>query len=210
MKRADPSHDVRVLERNALDATFGFGVVFSDAALQNLAAADRPTYEEMTRAFHHWDDIDVHFNGTLLRSTGHGFSGLSRRALLAILSRRAEEVGVCVEVGAEVQDVTAYGAADLVVGADGFSSVVRRQFREELEGHRLLANRSLWRSFGTLRTERWHCENVVLLGDAAHTAHFSVGSGTKLAMEDAMALAQALGGVDRHGLPAALEAYEAE
>ena len=62
-------------------------------------------------------------------------------------------------------------------------------FADELEGHRLLKNRSLWRSFPTVRNERWHHGNVVLLGDAAHTAHFSVGSGTKLAMEDAIALA---------------------
>src|SRR3989454_7436574 len=293
MKKADASHDVTVIERNPLDATFGFGVVFSDATQDNLAEADRETYKEMARRFHHWDDIDVHFNGTVITSTGHGFSGVSRRALLAILSRRAKAVGVCLEVGTEVADVRPYLGADLVVAADGFNSVVRRQFadrfqptvdwrpnryvwlgttrpfpaftfyfkrtphglwrvhayqyepgrstfiveatettwraagmdradehstlafcealfREELEGHRLLNNRSLWRSFGTLRTERWHSQNLVLLGDAAHTAHFSVGSGTKLAMEDAIALAQALGGVDRHGLPAALEAYEAE
>src|SRR5438034_1375243 len=293
MKKADASHDVTVIERNPLDATFGFGVVFSDATQDNLADADRETYEEMARRFHHWDDIDVHFNGTVVTSTGHGFSGLSRRALLAILSRRAEAVGVCLEVGTEVADVRAFLEADLVVAADGFNSIVRRQFadrfqptvdwrpnryawlgtsrpfpaftfhfkrdrhglwrvhayqyepgrstfiveatettwraagmdradehstlafcealfREELEGHRLLNNRSLWWSFGTLRTERWHSQNFVLLGDAAHTAHFSVGSGTKLAMEDAIALAQALGGVDRHGLPATLEAYEGE
>src|SRR5205814_979129 len=83
-------------------------------------------------------------------------------------------------------------------------------FREELEGHRLLKNRSLWRTFGTLRTEHWHHGNVVLLGDAAHTAHFSVGSGTKLAMEDAIALAAAVKGVERQNPSGALEAYEKE
>src|SRR5216117_893779 len=60
MKKADASHDVTVIERNPLDATFGFGVVFSDATQDNLADADRETYEEMARRFHHWDDIDVH------------------------------------------------------------------------------------------------------------------------------------------------------
>src|SRR5205823_13066547 len=80
----------------------------------------------------------------------------------------------------------------------------------ELEGRRLLTNRSVWRSFGTLRTEHWHHANVVLLGDAAHTAHFSVGSGTKLAMEDAVALAQALHATTGRDVPAALAAYEAE
>src|SRR2546426_651550 len=293
MKKADPSHDVTVIERNPLDATFGFGVVFSDATQDNLADADRETYEEMARRFHHWDDIDVHFNGTVVTSTGHGFSGLSRRALLAILARRAEAVGVCVEVGTEVADVRPYLGADVVVAADGFNSVARRQFahqfkptvdwrpnryvwlgttrpfpaftfyfkrdrhglwrvhayqyepgcstfiveateatwraagmdradeeatlafcealfQEELEGHRLLKNRSLWRNFGTVRNERWHHENVVLLGDAAHTAHFSVGSGTKLAMEDAVALGRALQPTPGGDAPAALAAYEAE
>src|SRR5438034_8985074 len=133
MKKADASHDVTVIERNPLDATFGFGVVFSDATQDNLADADRETYEEMARRFHHWDDIDVHFNGTVVTSTGHGFSGLSRRALLAILSRRAEAVGVCLEVGTEVGDVRPFLGADLVVAADGFNSVVRRQFAHQFK-----------------------------------------------------------------------------
>jgi len=133
MKKADASHDVTVIERNPLDATFGFGVVFSDATQDNLAEADRETYKEMARRFHHWDDIDVHFNGTVITSTGHGFSGLSRRVLLAILSRRAKAVGVCLEVGTEVADVRPYLAADLVVAADGFNSVVRRQFADRFK-----------------------------------------------------------------------------
>ena len=293
MKQADPSHHVTVIERNPLEATFGFGVVFSDATQDNLAEADRETHDEMVRQFHHWDDIDVHFNGTVVTSTGHGFSGLSRRTLLAILRRRAEALGVCLEIGTEVTDVDAFLGADLVVAADGFNSVVRGRFadrfeptvdwrpnryvwlgttrrfpaftfyfkrdqhglwrvhayqyepegstfiveatettwraagmdradesatlafceelfREELQGHRLLTNRSLWRSFGTLRNQRWHDGNVVLLGDAAHTVHFSVGSGTKLAMEDAVALARALARAPTGDIPAALTAYEAE
>src|SRR2546428_9942091 len=84
MKKAAPAHHVTVIERNSLDATFGFGVVFSDATQDNLAEADRETYEAMARRFHHWDDIDVHCNGTVLTSTGHGFSGLSRRGPLPI------------------------------------------------------------------------------------------------------------------------------
>src|SRR5438067_336692 len=293
MKRADPSHHVTVLERNPLEATFGFGVVFSDATQDTLADADHETYQEMARHFHHWDDIAVHVNDTVVTSTGHGFSGLSRRTLLAILGRRAEALGVCLEVGRDVADVRALLGADLVVAADGFNSVVRQQFadrfnptvdwspnryvwlgtnrpfpaftfyfkrdrhglwrvhayqyergcstfiveateatwhaagmdradedatlafcealfEEELQGHRLLKNRSLWRTFGTLRSERWHHEKVVLLGDAAHTAHFSVGSGTKLAMEDAVALARALARAPRGNVPTALDAYEAE
>ena len=293
MKLADPAHHVTVIERNPLEATFGFGVVFSDATQDNLAEADRQTYDEMVRQFHHWDDIDVHFNGTVVTSTGHGFSGLSRRALLSILRRRAEALGVCLEIGTEVTDAGAFLGADLVVAADGFNSVLREQFadrfeptvdwrpnryvwlgttcpfpaftfyfkrdqhglwrvhayqyepqgstfiveateatwraagmdraderatlafcealfREELQGHRLLTNRSLWRNFGTVRNGRWHHQNVVLLGDAAHTVHFSVGSGTKLAMEDAVALARALARAPTGDIPVALTAYEAE
>src|SRR6267378_7442339 len=291
MKQADPSHHVTVIERNPLEATFGFGVVFSDATQDNLAEADRETHDEMVRQFHHWDNIDVHFNGTVVTSTGHGFSGLSRRALLAILRRRAEALGVCVEVGTEVADAGAFLGADLVVAADGFNSVVRGQFadrfrptvdwrpnryvwlgttrpfpaftfhftgaqhglwrvhayqyepgrstfiveateatwrkagldqatedhtvqfcealfKEELQGHRLLKNRSLWRHFVTVRNAAWSYGNVVLMGDAAHTAHFSVGSGTKLAIEDAIALASA---IQRHpDVRTALSEYETE
>jgi len=291
MKRADPAHDVVVLERNALGDTFGFGVVFSDATLENLAAADRPSHEAITRAFHPWDDIEIHWKGEVLRSTGHGFAGISRQRLLDVLAARARELGVKVETGREVEDPYALGDADLVLGADGVNSAVRRLgaadfgpqiderpnrfvwlgttrpfpaftfwfkrnahglwrvhayqyepdrstfiveatratfeasgldpadedatvafcedlFREELGGHRLLKNRSLWRSFPTVRCRSWRRGNVVLVGDAAHTAHFSVGSGTKLAMEDAIALATAL---SRHGgVEAALAAYEAE
>src|SRR5439155_1061937 len=129
-KRADPSHHVTVVEQNPLEATFGFGVVFSDATQDTLAEADHETYQEMARHFHHWDDIDVYINDTVVTSTGHGFSGLSRRTLLAILGRRAEALGVCLEVGREVADVRALLGADLVVAADGFNSVVRQQLAD--------------------------------------------------------------------------------
>ncbi|MGH8429140.1 MAG: FAD-dependent monooxygenase, partial [Solimonas sp.] len=291
MKKADPAHEITVLDRHRLEDTFGFGVVFSDATQENLAAADRPTHDAMVQAYHHWDDIEIHYNGTVLTSTGHGFSGLARQKLIGILGRRAAELGVDVRIGTEVTDLGPYLEADLLLGADGFNSVVRQhgqeQFRpvidwrpnrfvwlgttrpfpaftfyfkpdrhglwrvhayqyepgqstfivetteatwsaacldraseqqtlafceelfaEELEGHRLLAHRSIWRNFVTLRNQRWHHGTTVLVGDAAHTAHFSIGSGTKLAMEDAIALAQAL--QRERDVPAALAAYEAE
>ena len=85
---------------------------------------------------------------------------------------------------------------------------IRRLFAPILDGHAVHANNSRWISFTTVRNECWHQANVVLLGDAAHTAHFSIGSGTKLAMEDALALAACL---HEHGAVAeALDAYEAE
>jgi anthraniloyl-CoA monooxygenase len=291
MKKADPAHDIVVVERNRADDTFGFGVVFSDATLEGFAEADRETGEEIAKSFAHWDDIDIHYLGEVLTSTGHGFSGMSRQLLLDILQRRCAALGVTLRFQQEVADLDAYRGADLIVAADGVNSTVRaryaehfrpaidwrpnkfvwlgttcpypaftfifkesehglwrvhayrydqfmstfiletteatwrragldqadedqtlafaeRLFAEELRGHRLLKNRSLWRSFPTVRNGCWHHGNVVLVGDAAHTAHFSIGSGTKLAMEDAIALARAL---QRHGeVPKALGAYEEE
>ena len=291
MKKADPAHDVLVVERNRPDDTFGFGVVFSDATLDAFAEADHETHAEITRNFAHWDDIAIHYRGETLTSTGHGFSGLSRQLLLDILQRRCVELGVTLRFGTEVSDLGAWADADLVLAADGVNSVIRsryaehfrpqvdwrgnqfvwlgttfpypaftfvfkesahglwrvhayrynagmstfiletteaawrragldqadedrtiafaeRLFAEELRGHRLLKNRSLWRNFPTVRNGAWHHRNIVLIGDAAHTAHFSIGSGTKLAMEDAIALCRAL---ERHAeVEKALVAYEEE
>src|SRR5947207_1469774 len=291
MKKADPAHDIVVVERNRADDTFGFGVVFSDATLEGFAEADRETSEEIAKSFAHWDDIDIHYRGEVLTSTGHGFSGMSRQLLLDILQRRCAALGVSLRFQHEVADLDAYRDADLILAADGVNSTVRaryaehfrpaidwrpnkfvwlgttypypaftfifkesehglwrvhayrydqsmstfiletteatwrragldqadedqslafaeRLFAEELRGHRLLKNRSLWRSFPTVRNGCWHHGNVVLLGDAAHTAHFSIGSGTKLAMEDALALAACLH--EQPTVHSALEAYESE
>jgi anthraniloyl-CoA monooxygenase len=292
LKKADPSHAVTVVERNRADDTFGFGVVFSDATLENFQEADRETHDAITRAFAHWDDIDIHYEGQVVTSTGHGFSGLARQTLLDILQARCRALDVELAFQTEVSDLAArVSGADLVVAADGVNSTVRtayaehfaptidwrrnrfvwlgttfpfraftflfkesehglwrvhayryderhatfivetseatwrraglegadesqtvafceRLFARELDGHRLLCNRSLWRQFPTVRNARWSHDRVVLLGDAAHTAHFSIGSGTKLAMEDAIALARALR--NPHDVAAALGAYEAE
>jgi len=290
MKGREPKHRVRVLERNGPDDTFGWGVVFSDETLNNIAAADPASYAEITQSFAHWDAIDIHYQGEVLTSRGHGFSGLSRKRLLNILQRRAAALGVELRYHEDVADIPALRGADLLLAADGANSLVRsryaehfapridwrpnkfiwlgttrrfdaftfffkadahglwrvhayrfdedhgtfiveateetwrragleqaseddtiafceRLFAEELEGHRLLKNRAIWRSFPTVRNARWSFENVALIGDAAHTAHFSVGSGTKLAMEDAIALADGLGG--RPDVPDALSRYEA-
>lgn len=291
LKKADARHEVTVFERNRLEDTFGFGVVLSDATQDALAAIDADTYQAIARWFHHWDDIDIHYHGQVVTSTGHGFSGLARTKLLEVLAGAAAALDVDVRFQCEVRDVEALRDADVLVGADGFNSTVReryadrfaptidwrpnrfvwlgttrpfpaftfyfkedrhgwwrghcyqydptmstfivecreetwraaglaeateagtlayceRLFAEELEGHRLVANRSLWRNFGTLRTASWRHENVVLLGDAAHTAHFSIGSGTKLAMEDAATLARLLGTASN--VADALAAYETE
>src|SRR6185436_14013997 len=116
--------------------TFGFGVVFSDATQNNLAAADPDTYNAMASHFAHWDNIDIHYRGLVLTSSGHGFSGLSRQALLKVLGDRSRELGVCVEVGVEVRDPTTYADADLIVGADGFNSVVRERHADRFRPSR--------------------------------------------------------------------------
>uniref|UniRef100_UPI0015EFDE11 bifunctional salicylyl-CoA 5-hydroxylase/oxidoreductase n=1 Tax=Streptomyces shenzhenensis TaxID=943815 RepID=UPI0015EFDE11 len=85
---------------------------------------------------------------------------------------------------------------------------IREIFAEELAGHEVFANNSKWLNFTTVRNERWHHGNLVLVGDAAHTAHFSIGSGTKLAMEDSLALAACLH--EHPDVASALAAYEAE
>jgi anthraniloyl-CoA monooxygenase len=83
-------------------------------------------------------------------------------------------------------------------------------FAEELGGHKLIVNRSIWRNFPTIRCERWTHENVVLLGDAKATAHFSIGSGTKLAMEDAIALYEAFRAAGGRDVKAALARFESQ
>jgi len=291
-KKRDPSREVVVLERNRPDDTFGFGVVFSDATLDNLGAADEKVLDAIQKSLAHWDDIHTFYRDERLVSTGHGFSGLSRHRLLAILQARAAELGVVLRFEEEATDFEAIRrSSDLVVAADGVNSAVRsayadrfgaqidwrpnrfvwlgttfpfdaftfyfdrsehglfrvhayryapeqstfivecredtwhragldraseeetvayceRLFEKRLAGHRLLRNKSVWRSFPTIQNERFWFDNVVLMGDAVHTAHFSIGSGTKLAMEDAISLADAL---DAHaGLADALDAYEAD
>ena len=256
-------HDVVVHERNAPDDTFGFGVVFSDETLAAFEAADPPSYEEITRQFVRWSEIDVHFRGQVVTSGGHGFSALGRKALLHILQERAAELGVELHFRHEVDALE----GDLVVAADGVNSTLRtpefgttldrrratyawfgtphvfdaftfliaetergvvqvhaypysdsmstfivettdalpldKAACEALFGYALVENRTRWINFVTVRNQRWRVGNTLLLGDAAHTAHFSIGSGTKLAMEDAISLAWAV----KHG---DLDAYEAE
>ncbi|HEY7029585.1 MAG TPA: NAD(P)-binding protein, partial [Gemmatimonadales bacterium] len=131
MKRADPSHEVVVVERNRIDDTFGFGVVFSEATQENLAQADPESAREMTSSLATWDDIDIHYRGSVITSTGHGFAGIERRALLGILARRACDLKVDLRFSVEVTDPAALGSADLVVAADGMSSIVRDKYAAE-------------------------------------------------------------------------------
>src|SRR5438552_7432323 len=128
MKKADPAHDITVVERNHQDDTFGFGVVFSDATLDTFARADPETHREIIDAFFHWDDIDIHYQGQVLTSAGHGFAGMSRQALLDILRRHGESLGVRYRWETEVDDVAPYEDADLVLAADGVNSTLRNRY----------------------------------------------------------------------------------
>jgi anthraniloyl-CoA monooxygenase len=298
-KQLDPRHEITVWERNAPDDTFGFGVVFSDETLGGIEHADTEIFQAMQREFARWDDIDVHYRGTVLTSGGHGFAAMSRKRLLGILQARCAALGIPIEFRTEAPDVAWLSEAyDLVVAADGVNSATRARYAgtfapsletrrcryiwlgtdlvfdafkffvldtpagvmqvhgypygrdastfilelhedvwrragftapeglapgesdgrsidlirelcaEVLDGQKVFANNSRWTSFTTVRCACWHHGNVVLLGDAAHTAHFSIGSGTKLAMEDALALAACLH--ERPGITEALAAYEEE
>ena len=300
-RQLDPSADITVWERNAADDTFGFGVVFSDETLGGIEHADPEIHRAMAQEFARWDDIDIHFKGTVITSGGHGFAAMSRRRLLQILQERCAALGVTLRFNTEAPPLDTLSAEyDLVVGSDGVNSATRARhaesfgphldvrqckfmwlgtdlvfdafkfyivdtphgvmqihgypfdatgstfivemndavwqhagfaqhaarpftpgesddasiaairtlFSDILDGHAVYANNSRWISFTTVRNDAWSHANVVLLGDAAHTAHFSIGSGTKLAMEDALALAACLH--EQPSVASALAAYEGE
>src|SRR6185436_5784790 len=125
LKKADPRHAVRVVERNRPYDTFGWGVVFSDQTLGNLAAADPETAHTITDAFNHWDDIAVHCKGRTIRSGGHGFCGIGRKRLLNILQARCEALGVELRFETDVQGDEQYPDADLIIASDGLNSRIR-------------------------------------------------------------------------------------
>ncbi|MFI9169194.1 FAD-dependent monooxygenase [Streptomyces lincolnensis] len=298
LKRDRPDAEVVVFERNRPDDTFGFGVVFSDATLHAIDAADPVLSEALEKHGRHWDDIEVRVHGARERVGGMGMAAVVRKTLLSLLQERARAEGVQMRFQHEVRDPAELDDFDLVVVCDGANSRFRTLFaddfgptaevasakfiwfgttymfdgltfvhqdgphgvfaahaypisdslstfivetdadswaragldafdpsappgtsdektqsyledlfREQIDGHPLVGNNSRWANFATRRARSWRRGTWVLLGDAAHTAHFSVGSGTKMAMEDAVALAEALGEAD-HSVPDALEIYE--
>ena len=290
IKRRRPETTVTVIEQNPADATFGFGVVFSDRALEFLREDDEATYSAITPHMESWNDITIAHRGERVTIDGVGFSAIGRLKLLQLLQARARSVGVEPVYRRTVKSLDELGDADLVVGTDGVNSLVRRGneerfgasvrflsnrfawfgtgrrfetltqtfvetdagsfnahhyryapnlstfivevdgatfartgfgqmdeeqtrsfcervFAQALDGNQLISNKSTWRQFPIVHNEHWSVGNCVLVGDALHTAHFSIGSGTRLAIEDAIALDKALTHSDDIG--AALAAYEA-
>jgi len=301
MKLRDPGHEIEIFERNAPGVTFGWGVVFSDLTVDNITRNDPASAKTITQEFAHWDDIDVHYRGECITSSGHGFIGIGRKRLLQILQDRARELGVALHFNAECDPADPnWREYDLVIASDGANSRFRdaapeafgvdvdvrknkfvwlgtskvfdaftfafeqtedgwiwahayrfapdcstfivecseetwerfgfdrmsqeesiaaceKLFAKYLDGHSLQSNAShlvgsaAWLNFKRIKCERWNSGNVILLGDAAHTAHFSIGSGTKLALEDAIKLAEVLSRTAPSlSLEAALDEYQAE
>jgi 2-polyprenyl-6-methoxyphenol hydroxylase-like FAD-dependent oxidoreductase len=290
IKRRCPDWDVTVVEQNRADATFGFGVVFSDRALEFLREDDEATYSAITPHVESWSDIVLVHRGERVVIDGIGFAAIGRLKLLLVLQSRARSVGVEPIFGRVVTELDEFGGSDLIVGADGVNSLVRRAhekqfgastkfltnhfawfgttrrfetltqtfienefgffnahhyryapelstfivevdqatfaragfaqmseaetrtlcervFADALGGHALMSNNSIWRRFPIVHNEHWRAGQCVLIGDALHTAHFSIGSGTRLAMEDAIALDRAIA-AHPDDVAAALVAYE--
>jgi 2-polyprenyl-6-methoxyphenol hydroxylase-like FAD-dependent oxidoreductase len=272
-KRQHPDWSLRVVEQNRPDSTFGFGVVFSDRALEFLREDDAATFDLITPQMEIWTDLKVVHCGTPIVIDGIGFAAIGRLKLLQLLQQQLASVGVVPEYQRTFSSREEVPSYDVVVAADGVNSTIRswhdfgtsvsrlqnkfawygttkvfdtltqtfvtnehgtfnahhyrhapqmstfvvecdattwrragfavmnepdtlayceRVFAQTLGGHRLVSNKSIWRNFPNLRNDRWWTDNIVLIGDALRTAHFSIGSGTRLAMEDAIALAKAL------------------
>ena len=128
MKAMQPAHDVRVVERNKPYDTFGWGVVFSDATMDNMRQWDPVTADRIQQAFNHWDDIELEFKGRFIRSGGHGFVGIGRKKLLNILQARCEELGVKLVFETEVDSDADFPDADLVIASDGVNSKIRNKY----------------------------------------------------------------------------------
>src|SRR5207249_5605288 len=144
-KKANPAHQITVFERNPPDATYGWGVVFSEETLGALRDADRPSYDRIIESFATWSAIEIRYGGESVRSRGHAFSGLARKRLLAILQERCRDLGVEMRF---LQEMTDLPEGDLVVGADGVNSLARR-LREETFHPKLHVHGTKFVWFGT-------------------------------------------------------------
>jgi 2-polyprenyl-6-methoxyphenol hydroxylase-like FAD-dependent oxidoreductase len=290
-KKRHPDADIDLFEQNAAGATWGFGVVFSDQALEFLRTDDPDTVDAITPRMERWNNITLNLRGESVEIDGVGFSSIGRLDLLTILQQRVRSVGVTPRYDTLIQSVEQLTGYDLIVAADGLNSMARRSFEGDfgssvsysankfawygttkrfetlsqtfvetelgafnahhyryapsmstflvecdlatwqrygfadktieqsqaiceqvfaatLDGHRLVSNKSVWRNFPWIWNERWSFKNMVLIGDALHSAHFSIGSGTRLAIEDAIALTKALEAEEK--ISAGLNRYQTE
>jgi 2-polyprenyl-6-methoxyphenol hydroxylase-like FAD-dependent oxidoreductase len=290
-KMRHPDARVDLFEQNPAGATWGFGVVFSEQALEFLRADDPDTVEAIAPRMESWKNITLNLRGESVELDGVGFSSIGRLELLGILQARAASAGVTLHYETPVSSVDQLAGYDLIVAADGLNSMVRRTFEGDfgtslsystnkfawygttkrfetlsqtfvatdlgsfnahhyryspgmstflvecdratwqrygfadktideskaiceqvfaamLDGRGLISNKSVWRNFPWVWNERWSFKNMVLIGDALHSAHFSIGSGTRLAIEDAIALTKALEA--ERGIDTAFARYQSE
>jgi len=274
MKRARPADEIVVLEQNPRDATFGFGVVFSRGALEFLARDAPAMHARLSAAMESWPIQRIVHRDVAVDIDGNGFAAIGRLRLLQMLAAECEDTGVKIDFSHGLHSLETLRAFDLVVGADGVNSSIRKKLAErfkprieyltnkfvwygtrqvfdcltltfrdsehgpyvahhyryspemstfiveceaatwqragldrmsdaqsraccervfapDLGGKPLLSNKSTWRNFPLLTNQTWFFENKVLIGDALRTGHFSIGSGTRLAFDDAIALARA-------------------
>jgi 2-polyprenyl-6-methoxyphenol hydroxylase-like FAD-dependent oxidoreductase len=273
-KKRHPDARIDLFEQNPAGATWGFGVVFSEQALEFLRTDDPDTVDAIAPRMESWKNITLNLRGESVEIDGVGFSSIGRLDLLGILQARAASAGVALHFDTQASRDQLNGY-DLIVAADGLNSMVRRAFEGDfgtslsysankfawygttqrfetlsqtfvatglghfnahhyryapgmstflvecdlatwqaygfadktveeskticeqvfdttLDGHGLISNKSVWRNFPWVWNERWFFKTMVLIGDALHSAHFSIGSGTRLAIEDAIALTKAL------------------
>ena len=274
-KKRHPGARIDLFEQNPAGATWGFGVVFSEQALEFLRADDPDTVDAIAPRMQSWENITLNLRGESVEIDGVGFSSIGRLEFLTILQALVRAAGVEPRYDTTIQSLDELKGYDLIVAADGLNSLVRRSFEHEfgasvshssnkfawygtskrfdtlsqtfvktdlgtfnahhyryapdmstflvecdiatwqrygfadktveqsqaiceqvfaatLDGHRLISNKSVWRNFPWIWNERWSFNNMVLIGDALHSAHFSIGSGTRLAIDDAIALVKAL------------------
>ena len=181
MKKSDPAHQITIYERNGPDDTFGWGVVFSGKTLRNLREADEESHTEITKRFEAWDNVDVVHRGEKVSIHGNSFSGISRLQLLKILQRRAEQLGVSLLFQTEIADIESLRKkCDLLIGADGVNSTVRKQYSDRFNpALDLRPNRYIW--YGT--NQLFHGLTLTFREDetgvfAAHSYNFNKTTST--------------------------------
>jgi 2-polyprenyl-6-methoxyphenol hydroxylase-like FAD-dependent oxidoreductase len=292
IKRRFPEWRVQVFEQNPPDATFGFGVVFSKGALAFLERDVPDFHEQLTRRLEAWPMQRIVHRDEQVDIDGNGFTAIGRLELNQFLQTLCSDAGVTIDYDHVISSFVEVSDANLLVGADGANSFVRRAlesdfepqiewltnrfawygtaqlfdcltltfranqdgsfvahhyrhsptmstfvvecdattwrragldrmsdedsraysesvFARDLGGHGLVSNKSIWRQFALIANQHWSVGNVVLLGDALRTVHFSIGSGTRLAFEDAIALDRAFSEADEDA-PRALAIFERE